>query len=91
MNPSHLEKKLKKLDRHFNIRHHSRTDLAGDGLYYGNKFICTIPAGHIYPLDIKEYVGIIKTVPHRSIQGLVRFLIREGVLTERHKAYLMRY
>lgn len=81
MHPRKFLEKLRGLDRQFNIRHHSRKELGlGDGLFYGNLRISTIPAGFIYPYSVEDYTGIWKEVPHRSILGVGKILISRGLL-----------
>lgn len=77
MHPRELERKLKDINRLFTIRHHSKLDKRGDGIYYGNRHYFTIPPGHIWPRKISDYKGLFG-VSYRSLGSLIKKLVSDG-------------
>ena len=80
MHPREFIKKLKKIDRLWNIRHHSKTHRVGDGLYFGNKFFMTIPPGRIYPQRELDYMGMFD-IPFRSVSEILNFMRKDRKIT----------
>lgn len=89
MRQNELEKRLKKINPHFNIRQHNNIQGANDGLYFGNLNICAVPSGHIWQNKCYNYQGLFGVV-HRSLEELTDLLLNRGLITYRDKLTLLR-
>lgn len=74
MHPDDLNEKLQSINPLLGIRRYWRKDGANDGVYYGNEYICAVPAGYVYLQKVPEYHNMFG-IPHRSIENLVDILV----------------
>ena len=80
MHPRRFEAKLKQLNRNLNVRRHWSRFTRGDGLYLGQKYLYTVPSGHIYPDMIDSYYGTYESIPHRSLKALFKLIRNEDII-----------
>ena len=84
-----LEKKLKNINRLFNIHKHNSKWGHNEGLYFGNKRVCALPSGHIWYNRHKCYKNM-HGVAHRTLLQLIELLLNRGLIRPVDRRSLIR-